>query len=151
MDAIELLKKYKWWIGGVGVAGLLIYLYNKNKSNTVNFNGWANQTGLNFADLANQIYNAENGCATDEQTVLNIYSQLKSAGDIQALTNAFGTRVLNPCWVDHPIDAMTGSGNQSMDLQTFLNANLSQNALNQIAQIQASFTQTPANDNNPFQ
>ena len=81
---------------------------------------WANQTGLNYAQMADAIYNGQNGCNNNIDEVRAIYASLKNESDLYKLSDAFGTRMYNPCWFDHPMCALFSTGSRNVDLDTFM-------------------------------
>ncbi len=87
---------------------------------------------LSFSDLANQVFNALDGCGDDFIAVETVFSQIKSAEDVQKLAEAFGTRVNTSCFITHPVDAMMGDNKTKVDLFKFLKNNLSYEQYTQI-------------------
>ncbi len=150
---MTLTKNHKIAIG-VTIGVVLLFLYVKKirsecKAGTLCDN-WSNQSGLDYKALADQIFNAENGCATDLNTVIDVYSQLKTPADFANLSEAFGKRIFTECWMTHPVDTLTGTNTQSLDMESFLRKNLSQDEFTNISNILVA-NGAAVISNNPFE
>lgn len=49
-------------------------------------------SGLNYASLANKLFDAFDGMGTDENSVYSVFKMLKTDGDYAALKEAYGVR-----------------------------------------------------------
>ncbi len=111
---------------------------DKNDSHATSFDGYYDgdynnvKSTLDFPDLANRIFEAENGCNAYEDTVMECFSKISSNTEYSQLVDAFGIKVCSKCWATHPIDALTDKSEMRMGLDEFLNFNLSQEALDKI-------------------
>ena len=59
-------------------------------------------------------------CNNNIDEVRAIYASLKNESDLYKLSDAFGTRMYNPCWFDHPMCALFSTGSRNVDLDTFM-------------------------------
>ncbi len=144
------LHKNFWHVAiPVAITATLIYLAVKMNNaprhvmpvtdNPIKPAGYSNSDGLDYSGLADQIYNAEEGCSADYGTVLSVFKQLNTLSDFQALTNAFGVRNYNPCWATHPIDRFLGD-DQYVNLDRYLTTNLEYDQMMEINDIISSLT-----------
>ena len=89
-------KKILGWSAGL-IIGYIIYLKVKasgSKSIVPNINGGVTQ-GLNFQNMANNIYDSLNGYGYSMQPIVDAFAKLNSDADFVALSNAYGTRTLD--------------------------------------------------------
>jgi ribosomal protein S13 len=56
-----------------------------------------------FEGYSQAIIEAINGCGTDEETIYNVFRQMKNDADIRQLIATFGIRFYRPCEISQPI------------------------------------------------
>ncbi len=97
----------------LAASGVIYWMYKKKHtvnttSTTTNSGGTTNVTpnggggsttngtsALNFGSLSNDLFTAFDGYGTNITTVLNVFNQLKSDSDFDALVAAYGTKTIS--------------------------------------------------------
>lgn len=89
-------KQILGWSAGL-LVGYVIYLQVKASGSKLivpNIQGGVTQ-GMNFVDLANNIYDSLNGYSYSTQPIVDVFSKLNSDADFSALSYAYGTKTLD--------------------------------------------------------
>jgi hypothetical protein len=68
---------------------------DKNKSATVVPDTFQTTKGINFYNLADDLFSAMDGYGTDEQTIYDTFNKLGNQFDFAALVKAYGNRTLS--------------------------------------------------------
>ena len=89
-------KQILGWSAGL-LVGYVIYLQVKASGSKLivpTIQGGVTQ-GMNFVDLANNIYDSLNGYSYSTQPIVDVFSKLNSDADFSALSYAYGTKTLD--------------------------------------------------------
>jgi hypothetical protein len=91
-------KKILGWSAGLIVAYIIYLKYKASKAASIVPTMQGNNAitqGMNFGNMADNIFNALDGYGYSMQPIVDVFAKLNTTGDFNALSQSYGTRTLN--------------------------------------------------------
>lgn len=121
---MDKFTKNALFVGGVALAGFIGYNLIKNAGNpkangnnppyTPSTPGITAEEDIKSKALANQIFDAMNGCGTNEDAIMSAFSEIRNAMMFQAVVNNYGSRTISSEWWCFGVKSFTGNLSESL-------------------------------------